>query len=374
MNIKYFNFNRLIYNKMNKKFNIYIKADFIAKFKVTCTSFALYILINYDVHATERNFVEEAFGSPSRAAMLCDDFTYAPDPKTLRLTTAKHTSVNKYGPYETFYSPLRETELNSNFVGEHFNGEDMFDINRVDGRVVIKIDSKFTNVENYWEELKFEGIERISPIFPQDEFDRYRSIGKMAEMKPENGAAKPDLYRWVEAWLEKDADIKEVIANLNKLKEVEYAEPDFLFQLAGDVKEMDTDLLSSKKGKSEKSRNRTRYDLMGGPDKDFIPSPDTDPGMAAQWHHDVLNVPAAWDYLKSKNLPTGGSTNTVIAVIDTGVDINHPDLKDNIWFNRSTVGELLIGKVLIEWDEKDIGSSNVRKQQIVNQQSKNNQH
>ena len=366
MNIKYFNFNRLISNKMNKKFNIDIKADFIAKFKVTCTSLALYILINYDVHATERNFVEEAFGSPSRAAMLCDDFTYAPDPKTLRLTTAKHTSVNKYGPYETFYSPLRETELNSNFVGEHFNGEDMFDINRVDGRVVIKIDSKFTNVENYWEELKFEGIERISPIFPQDEFDRYRSIGKMAEMKPENGAAKPDLYRWVEAWLEKDADIKEVIANLNKLKEVEYAEPDFLFQLAGDVKEMDTDLLSSKKGKSEKSRNRTRYDLMGGPDKDFIPSPDTDPGMAAQWHHDVLNVPAAWDYLKSKNLPTGGSTNTVIAVIDTGVDINHPDLKDNIWFNRSTVGELLIGKVLIEWDEKDIGSSNVRKQQIVN--------
>ena len=30
MNIKYFNFNRLISNKMNKKFNIDIKADFIA--------------------------------------------------------------------------------------------------------------------------------------------------------------------------------------------------------------------------------------------------------------------------------------------------------------------------------------------------------
>ena len=88
--------------------------------------------------------------------------------------------------------------------------------------------SKFTNVENYWEELKFEGIERISPIFPQDEFDRYRSIGKMAEMKPENGAAKPDLYRWVEAWLEKDADIK-VILNLNKLKEVGMSNLIFFF-------------------------------------------------------------------------------------------------------------------------------------------------
>ena len=47
------------------------------------------------------------------------------------------------------------------------------------------------------------------------------------------------------------------------------------------------------------------------------------------------------------------------------MDINHPDLKIMLvqsFYCRRT----LIGKVLIEWDEKDIGSSNVRKQQIVN--------
>lgn len=366
MKVNNIKFNKMLSKRMNKKLNKCIKTGLRFKFKAIFAILSLYILINSDLNAAGRDFVEESFGSPSRASMLCEDFTYAPDPNTLRLTTAKQSSVNKYGPYETFYSPLTESELNSNFSGEHFHGEDMFDVNRVDGRVVIKISSKFTNVKDYWEDLKFEGIEKLSPIFPQDDFERYRSIGKMAEMKPENGADKPDLYRWVEAWLEEDADIKEVINNLNQLEEVEYAEPDFLFQLAGDVNKANAKLLSTNKGQKEKSETRKGYDLMGGPANDFIPSADTDPGIASQWHHDVLNVPAAWNYLKSKNLPTGGSTNTIIAVIDTGVDINHPDLKDNIWFNRSTVGELLIGKVLIEWDEKDTGSSNLRKQQIVN--------
>ena len=47
------------------------------------------------------------------------------------------------------------------------------------------------------------------------------------------------------------------------------------------------------------------------------------------------------------------------------MDINHPDLKDNIWVNRATHGDLLVGKIEIEYDEKDQGDKNIRKQQIV---------
>lgn len=46
--------------------------------------------------------------------------------------------------------------------------------------------------------------------------------------------------------------------------------------------------------------------------------------------HDI-NAPEGWDY-------ETGSTETVIAIIDSGVDTDHPDLNDNIWLNAGESG------------------------------------
>lgn len=51
-----------------------------------------------------------------------------------------------------------------------------------------------------------------------------------------------------------------------------------------------------------------------------------DPDYNQQWYLDTIHAPAAWD-------TQTGSKNVVVAVLDTGVDISHPDIDNNIWIN-----------------------------------------
>ena len=49
-----------------------------------------------------------------------------------------------------------------------------------------------------------------------------------------------------------------------------------------------------------------------------------------QWGLNRINAASAW------NLTTG-SNNVIIAVVDSGIDINHPDIKGNLWINKNEI-------------------------------------
>lgn len=51
-----------------------------------------------------------------------------------------------------------------------------------------------------------------------------------------------------------------------------------------------------------------------------------------QWYLEKINAPGAWER-------TTGSTEIVVAVIDGGVQISHPDLKNNIWKNSGEIAD-----------------------------------
>jgi len=55
-----------------------------------------------------------------------------------------------------------------------------------------------------------------------------------------------------------------------------------------------------------------------------------DPLYKEQWYLKAIGLPEAWDFAK-------GSPGVTVAVLDSGVDLEHPDLRDRIWRNPGEI-------------------------------------
>jgi subtilisin family serine protease len=119
-----------------------------------------------------------------------------------------------------------------------------------------------------------------------------RKIGILSSAGPKTAAGQSIDSELLQFYLLKtDEDVPGVCAKLRGDPDVEYAQPNYI------------------------------YERCGKPN---------DPEFADQYAHQLIQMSEAWDI-------STGSHDIVVAVLDTGVDVNHPDLKDNIWINEDEI-------------------------------------
>lgn len=100
-----------------------------------------------------------------------------------------------------------------------------------------------------------------------------------------------DLGRIYRLRLPPDANVLQIVQELSAHPAVEYAEPDYLAHI--------------------------------------ITTPN-DPEYSSQWGLAKINAPATWDVIT-------GTTDLVIAIVDAGIDVTHPDLSGQLWQNPGEI-------------------------------------
>lgn len=165
--------------------------------------------------------------------------------------------------------------------------------------------------------LKEFGVETMDKLLPNAKplQTRRRARSLNGEMIEEKDLSQ--LYIMKAKSLRKDSTML-LIEKLNTIPEVEFAEPNYKYYVMGHRAIPDNPLPQILQNTNSTTRTGDNF---------ICAAPGNNPLYNQQWGIKALNIDALW------NKPIINSKRPVIAILDTGVDIEHPDLKDNIWTN-----------------------------------------
>lgn len=160
--------------------------------------------------------------------------------------------------------------------------------------------SQVNAVDALFEELGVDSVEQLMPM------TGHKNVGRRVKAYNGKDVEVKDLSKLYRLTLksEKTQTMFEAIDKLKAQEEVDFAEPNYIVY------------------------------TMALPYDEDIPTADqqtytSEPLYSQQWGLQAINLPALWDK------PKKSSKRPVIAILDTGVDIEHPDLAANIWTNTA---------------------------------------
>ena len=213
-----------------------------------------------------------------------------------------------YGPFSTRVEPgvaqqevapeshFNSGELSSRHKPEHLKGRLMIKLAPAAAIAGLSTTSKWVATDDDVL-IKVRGVRGFKGMKHHFREAKAPQEGETVRGRDGKLVKKPDLTRWHRVDLDENEDIPTKIEELKKIPGIELVEPDYIRKPA------------------------------------ILPSSSSDPLYGQQWHLASVHAPEAWAYLQSQGLPPGGTRDVIVAVIDTGIDLTHPDLAANLWTN-----------------------------------------
>ena len=209
----------------------------------------------------------------------------------------------------------------------------------VPGQVIVKFkdDSGIQVQQNSQGKFRAASINAVNQVLRDFNVDEMDKLFPAQVAKPQNKlrrAIAPNGQIVKEKNLDKifiinlqatpDDATLQLVKRLEELSDVEYAEPNYYAYITADTPapNLNGDRTSTSQTTKAPASVETTASVI-------CPTPGNNPLYVNQYGITQQNIHQLW------NKPIINKKRPVIAILDTGVDINHPDLKDNIWTNTA---------------------------------------